>query len=153
VSHERARTTTGPARERLPELRGDHQGGFTLGVASTVPDIPGVPPFAVEVTYPRPGVVVLSVHGELDMLTTWPLEEHLDEQLPAATERLVLDLTEVSFLGTSALGALVRTHRGLPPGRQLRLVCSPVALNALQMTALDTLLHIDSSLSEALDDA
>jgi anti-anti-sigma factor len=119
-------------------------------MASSVPDVPGVPPFAVEVTHPRPGVVVLGVRGELDILTTPALEEHLDEQLPAATERLVLDLTKVSFLGTSALVTLVNTHRHLPPGRQLRLICSPIALRAVRMTALDTLLHIDTSLPEAI---
>jgi anti-anti-sigma factor len=90
------------------------------------------------------------VRGELDILTTPLLEEHLDEQLPAATERLVLDLSKVSFLGTSALVALVNTHRDLPAGRQLRLVCSPVALRAVRMTALDTLVHIDTSLPEAI---
>lgn len=119
-------------------------------MASSVPDVPGIPPFSVEVTHPRPGVVVLRVRGELDMLTTPPLEEHLGEQLPAATERLVLDLTDVSFLGSTTLATLVHTHRSLPAGCQLRLVCSRVALRALRMTALDTLLHVDVSVPAAM---
>jgi anti-anti-sigma factor len=118
-------------------------------MASSVPDVPGVPPFAVEVTHPRAGVVVLRVRGELDIITTPPLEEH-PEQLPAATERLVLDLTGVSFLGTGTLATLVNTHRDLSAGRQLRLVCSHVALRTLQMTALDTVLHVDTSLAAAV---
>jgi anti-anti-sigma factor len=122
-------------------------------MASTVPDVPGVPPFAVEVVYPRDGVVVLSVRGELDMLTTLPLEEHLQEQLPTATDRLVLDLTGVSFLGSSTLSVLVETHRGLPTGRQLRVVCGTAALRALRMTALDTLLYVDSTLDDAVNAA
>jgi hypothetical protein len=43
-------------------------------MASSVPDVPGVAPFAVEVTHPRPGVVVLHVRGELNIITTAPLE-------------------------------------------------------------------------------
>jgi hypothetical protein len=57
--------------------------GSLVAMASSVPDIPGVPPFAVEVTHPRPGVVVLHVRGELDILTTPPLEEHLDNSRPS----------------------------------------------------------------------
>jgi hypothetical protein len=59
----------------------------------------------------------------------------------------------VSFLGTSTLATLVHLHRRLAPGCQLRLVCSPVVLCALQMTALDTLLRIDSSLPDAVSNA
>jgi anti-anti-sigma factor len=127
--------------------------GSLVAMADSVPDVPGVPPFAVKVTHPRPGVVVLHVRGELDIFTTPALEEHVGEQLAAATERLVLDLTNVSFLGTSTLSTLVHTHRALPPGRQLRLVCSPVALRALQMTALDTLLRIDNTLPDAVSNS
>lgn len=67
------------------------------------------PGFGVDVDEQRDPVVV-SVRGELDMSTTTKLTEALAEAAPAAA-RVVVDLSAVSFLDSSAIGTLVTAGR------------------------------------------
>ena len=72
-----------------------------------------VAPMELSVGYPVSGVSVIEIAGELDALTTPLLDECLREQLQAGPTNLVIDLTEVTFLGSSGMAALVRCSREL----------------------------------------
>jgi anti-sigma B factor antagonist len=52
-------------------------------------------------------VLVAHVTGELDMLTGPLLQDHLSEILATRPEHLVIDLSEVSFLGSTGLTVLL----------------------------------------------
>jgi len=79
------------------------------------------PPFEVRSSY-RPDALILTVSGEIDMSTAPRLEEAL-ESANAGASRVVVDLTNVSFVDSSALNAFVRGQRGLTErGIALRLV-------------------------------
>lgn len=60
---------------------------------------------------PEAGAVVVSVSGEIDMLTEPRLRRALREGLEQAAEgTLVVDLTDVSFFSSTGIAALVEIH-------------------------------------------
>jgi anti-sigma B factor antagonist len=56
---------------------------------------------------------VITVHGELDMLTVPELRTALAEAIEGGAKRLLLDLTDVSFIDSVSLAAIVNARRGL----------------------------------------
>lgn len=98
-----------------------------------------------------PGVRVLHVVGELDTLTAPLLAVRLGGQV-AEVDRLVLDLSDVTFLGSAGLAVLVgakddadsRGHRlFLVPG-------SRIVRRALEATGLMQLFTVADDVPEAL---
>jgi anti-sigma B factor antagonist len=60
-----------------------------------------------------PAVVVLA--GEIDVATCPQLRAHLEKLVRLRQNHLLLDLTQVSFLDSSGLGALAAVYRRLAP--------------------------------------
>lgn len=95
---------------------------------------------------------LVTVTGEVDMMTTPHLRTYLQEHVRRADARLVLDLRGVAFLGSSGLAVLVETldwtrERGIA----LRLVCtSREVLRPLEATGLTELFEIRSDPEDAL---
>jgi anti-anti-sigma factor len=94
-------------------------------------------------------VSVLTVSGEIDMASSPRLRAALDEIIDvppvAAPSGLVVDLTGVTFLGSTGLAVLVDAHdRATQRGIALKIVIdgpgSPVA-RAFQAAAIDE--HLD----------
>ncbi|GEL18704.1 STAS domain-containing protein [Pseudonocardia asaccharolytica] len=78
-------------------------------------------------TAPAPGTAVITVGGELDMLTSPQLRAVMLDRLGSdgAIELIVLDLDEVTFLGTSGLAVLIEVREAaLKAGVELRLACA-----------------------------
>ncbi len=68
--------------------------------------------------WPASDVAVLGVGGEVDMRTAPALEQALDELLDRAPRTVVVDLTEVGFLGSAGLAVLVTAYDpSRPPTR------------------------------------
>lgn len=67
----------------------------------------------LSVSHHGSGVSVIEIVGELDALTTPLFDECLREQLHGSPTHLIIDLTEVTFLGSSGLAALVQCSRTL----------------------------------------
>ncbi|HET9257180.1 MAG TPA: STAS domain-containing protein [Pseudonocardiaceae bacterium] len=105
----------------------------------------GLPPFQVTVTQLAQAVPVVHVAGELDMLTGPLLEEHLHNQLAALPARLIVDLSGVSFLGSSGLAVLV-SIRDTAERQGTRLQLSGTSrrtvANPLKVTGLDHVFEI-----------
>jgi anti-sigma B factor antagonist len=95
---------------------------------------------------------VVQVTGELDLHLEPELREELNRALAAGFTHLVVDLTDVNFLDSSALGRLVEAAKRLAergggivlaaPDRQIR--------RLLEITALDRIFLIAPSLDDAL---
>lgn len=98
------------------------------------------------------GATVVHVVGEIDTLTAPLLRSQLDEQI-AIVPLLVLDLSDVTFLGSAGLAVLVAAKDDADRrGHRLRLVCgSRIVTRALQATGLLTLFDIADGVPEALD--
>ena len=96
----------------------------------------------VELTYrseDTPGAVVICLKGEIDCTHSNELTEWLKATQESARKDVVIDLSEVDYIDSSGLGALVGERmRCLKQGRRFRL-CSPkpVVQTVLQTSRLD----------------
>jgi anti-sigma B factor antagonist len=100
------------------------------------------------------GAIIVTVEGELDMLTTPRLRAAVSEALDEAMgEPVVLDLTKITFLGSPGLAALVEAVRQARQlGGPLRIVVDnarPV-IRPIELTGLDDVLALYETVEEAL---
>ena len=99
----------------------------------------------------RDDAVVLRVAGELDMLTTAKLEDSITRELAAYPSVLVLDLSEVGFLASRAMAAIVTAHREAGERTGLRIVATGrTTARPLEVAGLTGYLSIFASLEAAL---
>ncbi|MGH3617685.1 MAG: STAS domain-containing protein [Pseudonocardiaceae bacterium] len=90
-------------------------------------------------------VLVVHVAGELDMLTGPPLQDHLGELLATRPDRLIIDLSQVSFMGSTGLSVLICTRQNaIAMGTTLQLSgTSARAISVpLEVTGLNQLFEI-----------
>lgn len=78
----------------------------------------------------EPAGLIVSPHGELDINTAPDLRTRLREAVEAGTQRLVVDLSSVTFIDSVALAAILHVTRQLQPGR-LAIVSAPDSYAAL----------------------
>jgi anti-sigma B factor antagonist len=97
------------------------------------------------------GARVVHVVGEIDTLTAPLLRDQLAEQI-AGSPLLVLDLSDVTFLGSAGLAVLVAGKDDADRrGHRLRLVCgSRIVTRALQATGLLGLFDTADDVPQAL---
>ena len=61
--------------------------------------------------------------------------------------RIVLDMTDVNFLDSSGLGAVIGSMKMLAPGQTLELAClHPAVDKVLRLTRMDTIIRIHATL-------
>lgn len=108
----------------------------------------------VSTSWPEPGVAVLAVAGDLDMLTSPALAAALEEALDARPRTVVVDLSKVDFLGSAGLAVLVSAHERIESARVLRIVASARDIQrAFTMTGLGELLALYPTREAALTGA
>ncbi len=97
------------------------------------------------------GAVVIHVGGELDVYTAPQLKVVLDEAV-AGGGRLILDLSEVHFIDSTALSVLVGTHQETQScNGDFRLVVEdPFLLKIFHITGFDGVLSIFPRVTDAL---
>jgi len=94
---------------------------------------------------------VLSVEGELDLASAPKLKWALADVLDAGARQLVVDLSRVTFIDSTALGVLVGVHRSLGSGMRMGIACShPDVLNIFELTGLDATFDMFSTFDDAL---
>ena len=104
------------------------------------------------VHYPTPRAAVLTVTGELDTLTSARFGQRAATLL-AERPDLIIDLSQVQFLGSSALQVLIGTNDTATTGHgQLHIVTGEqrIVLRAITITALDRVLRLHPDLDTAL---
>jgi anti-sigma B factor antagonist len=98
------------------------------------------------------GTVVLSICGELDLASAPSLKWALNDEVQAGASRLVLDLSEVTFMDSTAIGVLVGIKRALSDGERLSLVhLTPDVQKTLEITGLESSFRIYSSVEAAVE--
>lgn len=98
--------------------------------------------FGVQVVSSESERAVVRVSGDLDMATADSLTAAVADL--QASERLVLDLTECTFLDSAGVRAITST---LHDRRVSLVVVDPGIRRVLEITALDTMLEIHDSLA------
>jgi anti-sigma B factor antagonist len=87
----------------------------------------------------------VAVVGEIDIHTCAELEEALVGLVDAGVSKITLDLSEVAFIDSSGLRALVVGHKALEERGGSLIVANPSAMAArlLEVTGLSTLFGSD----------
>ena len=128
-------SASGPGDVRgVTSLRQETDDGLRLGLA-----------------WPDEGTLVVSVDGELDMLTAPDLRRAVIERLDSSST-IVLALDGVDFLGTSGLAALIEMREHAQRnGVTLRLACTERrVLRPLSIAGLHHLFEIHDSVQDAV---
>ncbi|MFF0498612.1 STAS domain-containing protein [Nocardia aobensis] len=93
--------------------------------------------------------VVVTVAGEVDMNSAPELQSALDQALQGEPTAVVLDMTEVGFLGSAGLSVLLASSQSTATG-SLRVVASPAVRRPIEVTSLDALLRLFPTVADAL---
>jgi stage II sporulation protein AA (anti-sigma F factor antagonist) len=98
------------------------------------------------------GVTVLTLRGEVDHQSVGALTRAMPPADPTAGERVVLDLSEVTFMDSSGVNALVAAHQATHAAQGwLRLAgVRRAVLRTLQLVGLDTLVDCHPTVEDAL---
>ncbi len=92
---------------------------------------------------------LLTPIGELDLATYTQLRDRINDQLNAGRANLVLDLTEASFLDSTALGLFIGARRRTySAGGSFAVVCSDSQLRLFTLTKLDKVFDVRPSLED-----
>lgn len=93
---------------------------------------------------------IVSVSGELDLSTAPRLKWMLGEALDEGSDKVVIDLTDVGFMDSTALGVLLGVRRKLDEAA-LAIVClHESVLQIFRLSGTDRIFAIHPSLDDAL---
>lgn len=109
------------------------------------------PQFAVTVD-DRGDVAVVQMSGELDVYTAPALRETLTEQISGSANRVVVDLTGLSFMDSTGLGVLLGTRKAaVAVSKSLAVVSveGPV-MRLISITGLEHVLQVFATVDEAV---
>ncbi|MBV9142812.1 MAG: STAS domain-containing protein [Pseudonocardiales bacterium] len=87
------------------------QPGHAMSSAEPFNNIDDSELLSVTVHQPDRAVWIIHVAGELDMLTSPSLHNHLSRLFVTRPDRLIIDLSQVSFLGSAGLQVLLDARR------------------------------------------
>ena len=97
------------------------------------------------------GYVVVSLAGELDLYNAHEVREALLECCAEAPDRLVIDLSAVKFIDSTALGVLIEARTRLANRRSFLLAAPGLETRrALEISGLDRHFVVHESLDAAL---
>ncbi len=98
------------------------------------------------------GTFIVSAYGDVDLVTARELETELLETVDDGARRVVVDLTETTFLGSGGIHALVRAGESLQSsGLQFGIVCaSPGIKRILEITGIDHTFGIHATIEDAV---
>ena len=87
---------------------------------------------------------VVAVRGEIDLFTAPELKSALSEAIESGHTRIVVDLTDTTFLDSTALGVLLASAQRLAArGGRLELMnASPAVRRVLDMTLIARTVHL-----------
>jgi len=97
---------------------------------------------------------VIELGGEIDLYTAPEFKERMSEIIDEGKTRVVVDLSQATFIDSTTLGVLVGGVKRLrPAGGSLSLVSTDENITKIfEITGLDRVFPIHSSRDEALED-
>ena len=108
--------------------------------------------FAIEDRRIDAGSHVVAVTGEVDLFTAPEFKQRVNAPIASGADRVVVDLTDTTFIDSSSLGVLIGAHRRLTSrGGRLAVVCTGDAIvKTFRITGLDGVFAIARTVEEAL---
>jgi len=110
-------------------------------------------PFEVERSALDSGVIVLALSGSMTIGNQLQdLESAVQELIRKNQNRIVVDMSKVSYLDSSAIGVLIACHSNLrSSGGQLRLAGVTARVNTVfKMTGVDKVLSLDPTRDDSV---
>jgi anti-sigma B factor antagonist len=106
----------------------------------------------VTISSPGGGVGIAAVTGRVDLLSAAELRSRMTEAIDDGNKRLVIDLSKVTFLDSSGLGALIGVLKAArQAGGDMRIAgAGEQARIVLELTTLDRVLTPYATVDEAL---
>lgn len=96
---------------------------------------------------------VVSVTGDVDLFTAPELRQRLFAAVGRGTRRVVVDLSEVTFIDSAGLGVLIGAHRRLEPRGGLIVVCDhDWIVKTFRITGLDGVFTLAPSVDDVVGD-
>ncbi|MFW8635920.1 STAS domain-containing protein [Cribrihabitans pelagius] len=90
----------------------------------------------------------------IDAAMAIQFKEDMRSETESGPERVILDLSEVQFIDSSGLGAIVAAMKQLDGGRRLDLAgLTPMVEKVFRLTRMDTVFNLYASLGEATSPA
>ncbi len=97
------------------------------------------------------GIVVLSIGGEIDLVTAPALEEAIGGVVVDDPEALIIDLSGVEFLGSVGLKILAATYEKLGDSAEFGVVArGPATRRLIHLTGQDKTFPLYPTLDDAL---
>ncbi len=108
-------------------------------------------PVQLRTARPAPDCVVLSVAGEVDLVTAPDIETAVTRELDGGATLLVVDLSGVTFFGSLGLAVLIRTGADAEErAAALRLVPNKLVLRTMELTATGELFALYPTVEAAV---
>lgn len=102
----------------------------------------------------RDGAVVVSLAGELDLYNAEEVRRALLDTLAEGAELLVVDLAEVTFIDSTALGVLIEARSRLSDRSGFRLAAPGLEVRrALEVSGLDRHFVVRDTVADAVGSA
>lgn len=110
------------------------------------------PQFRVDYEQPTDDVGVVILEGEIDIYSAPEFKEVLVNGIEGGARRVIVDLSQVTFIDSTALGVLVSgAKRVRPRNGNLDLVCTDEnIIRIFEITGLDRIFGIYPSRGEAM---
>lgn len=107
---------------------------------------------ATVTTEEREGTIIIHLSGHINELAADRLSSRLDEILEKGFSRIIFELGDVIFMGSSGLGQIMRVYRALREEEGYVRVVNPQPLirDLFELTKLNKLLSIHPTVDEAM---
>ena len=109
---------------------------------------------AVVESEPHGDHVVVRISGELDVFNAEPATKEIEQAIPTGAHGAAIDLTEVSFLDSTAIRKLFGLTARLAERRQRTVIVTPdgsTVQRTLQLVAFSRAAPMHETLDEALE--
>ena len=109
--------------------------------------------FRIDVERPADGLAIIEVVGDADLYSAPELRDRLTEVLDGGARRVVVDLSETTFVDSMTLGVLLGGMKRLgTAGGRLELVVSrPDIRRIFEITMLDRVFELHETREQALE--
>jgi anti-sigma B factor antagonist len=96
---------------------------------------------------------IVSVTGEIDLFTAPEFKQRVSAPIDEGRTRVIVDLTDTTFIDSSSLGVLIGAHRRLRrlEGSLVIVVSNDAIIKTFRITGLDGVFTMVPTLDEALD--
>ena len=100
----------------------------------------------------RGTILVITAHmARIDAAIEIQFKDEIRAKIDDNAQHVILDLSEVTFIDSSGLGAIVASMKQLKVNRKLDLAgLTPTVAKVFQLTRMDTVFKIHTSVDEAM---